>query len=1119
MESIPSCVLSPIEARYFYDRCHHQIACASDRSPHWRLWQCKQLFDELSLHLCRLHTAGSFFFYSFYERLDYLTQAYQLPTVWQQYISNIKQLLLKVHIAAPVTENEWQLACKLFYEFVWLFSGVKPPNSHLEARAHVTDNALHSASDNTKPYSFKVFPILFLYYEKQDNHNILCYGIHETYGEICLHVRPVTHQYRTFSWQANLRYLEAHQLLHFTDIVYFNQTWHTTDTSLLIVEPDYLFDVSALVASMQAKKILPALYLIRRYLSSGISYPAFLGNLINDIFDLYAFQTQHTQKTSDTEPITLLNKALQNRAVEWLSLLMQTYKEDLHASVIEKEKTKINYEIQSHLENIKKLFQYYQNKSCITEASFISPFYGLQGRVDLLVETKPNQSHHIELIELKSGRAPVQEVWQNHLQQIAGYDLLLRDTLPKYKSKYFIFYSGTKQPLRQCEGLLLHQQQLLLLRNSIVTYERRLCKADMGFFDRILEKLEHASLPEFLQIPITDFYRTWKQASILDKAYFTAHSAFIARESRLAKLGGSTAHTTAEGFASLWRCPTALKQEQLTCLIHYTPRSWCSQSGELVLEDQNESTQHASFRAGDIVLLYPSSQHEQKTRYPILRGTIIDIQNKQIRIQLRHRFVSPSFFKEILAWNIEADWIESQTNTFFQGLYHFIKAPAARRAILYGIERPSFTDTATLLQQIHQRYSTLSQTQQVQLARALAAKDYYLLQGPPGTGKTSALLTNIVDFIFKEQPEQHVVVVAFTNRATDEIAHRLHHARIPFIRLGQVYDEKLAAYRLHQPNHSIQQLKQRLDTCRVWLSTVSSFHRYQHLVPRIDTLIVDEASQLLEIHLCGLLVQAKRFILIGDERQLPAVTLQEADKNFENQSTKILKENGLYPLHLSVFERLLYNAQKKGWQEAYGMLEEHFRCHEEVMQTFNQLFYKRLRTATPWQSKPLPTRKLGLLDQSRLLYLPTQQEKARSKIHLQEAELVAILIEQLLRYYPSQSLGVITPFRSQIAAIRALSLVPDSVVVDTVERFQGSERDVIIMSTCLNNEQDLNSIQSFDLYGYTDRKLNVALSRAREQFILLGVEDILCQAPLYRRLIEEFFTKVDIDNLKNNQRY
>lgn len=108
---------------------------------------------------------------------------------------------------------------------------------------------------------------------------------------------------------------------------------------------------------------------------------------------------------------------------------------------------------------------------------------------------------------------------------------------------------------------------------------------------------------------------------------------------------------------------------------------------------------------------------------------------------------------------------------------------------------------------------------------------------------------------------------------------------------------------------------------------------------------------------------------------------------------------------------------------------------------------------------------------------------------------------------PEQSLGIITPWRAQIAQLRetlaAAGLDPDGITIDTVERYQGGARDIILISCCVHSIAQLNNLVNLSGEG-VDRKLNVALTRAREQVIVLGNPEVLREDPRYREFIERY---------------
>ena len=114
-----------------------------------------------------------------------------------------------------------------------------------------------------------------------------------------------------------------------------------------------------------------------------------------------------------------------------------------------------------------------------------------------------------------------------------------------------------------------------------------------------------------------------------------------------------------------------------------------------------------------------------------------------------------------------------------------------------------------------------------------------------------------------------------------------------------------------------------------------------------------------------------------------------------------------------------------------------------------------------------------------------------------------------LSFSPERQLGIIVPFRRQIALVRAeiARLVPEAaseIVIDTVERYQGSQRDIIIYGTTITQRYELDILSNLTETpsGTVDRKLNVAITRARKQLFILGNEKLLRNNPLYAHLIQ-----------------
>jgi very-short-patch-repair endonuclease len=423
------------------------------------------------------------------------------------------------------------------------------------------------------------------------------------------------------------------------------------------------------------------------------------------------------------------------------------------------------------------------------------------------------------------------------------------------------------------------------------------------------------------------------------------------------------------------------------------------------------------------------------------------------------------------------------------------------------------------------------------LSRITNSRDYFLLWGPPGTGKTSVMLRDLTAWILNETGD-NLLLLAYTNRAVDEICESLDSIgddiRSQYLRIGARYstEERFRGQLLNTKIAGVANraaLRQILEQHRIFVSTVASFSQNEGLLKlkKFQRLIVDEASQILEPQLIGLLTRFDHFVLIGDHRQLPAVTTQAAESTVVQDEA--LNGLGLYDLRDSYFERLYRRCMDRGWHWAYGQLDRQGRMHETIMDFPNRYFYEgKLQTLSPesahHQKQSLAYKATANADtigdvlcSHRVVFFPVNGEadSPGRKTSQPEAALAARIVAFFKNlwetngktWHPAKTLGIITPWRAQIAQIReSLTLAgidPDTITIDTVERYQGGARDIIIVSTCVHSAHQLNSLVSMG-DGGVDRKMNVALTRAREHLIMIGNEEILRSDARYRAFIEQY---------------
>jgi len=817
---------------------------------------------------------------------------------------------------------------------------------------------------------------------------------------------------------------------------------------------------------------------------------------------------------------------------------------------------------------------------CFLEPTFLSATYGLQGRLDLLHESPTGY----DLVELKSSvKVPVAEPWTNHVAQAQLYRLLLEsvfgaDGETAGRGRTSILYSNAAEdqpavrPVLQNLALV---DQLLAARNQLVGLELQLARATgPGQTAALLAPVLRpnlAALPPFNREKAEKTANAWAAADRTERAYCLELARFAAREMRLALLGDEGRPGDAGGQAGLWLLPQARKHQNFSLLDELelvedhsnAPDDARDGLGPHLIFQRPVGGKEVNFRAGDTLILYPrrrASAAEAQGLAAAAEGeaagngnvvsqsattsaktlSALDAQvvkvtlaedlgaDGRVVLAVRNRRMAPRYLHGHSHWALEPDTYDTFRREW-AGLTSFLSLPPGRRRQLLARTAPRPP------QDWDAAHPTPATEATEVVKRALAAPDWFVLCGPPGTGKTRSVLRELATRLVAD--DKQTLLAAYTNRAVDEICEQLMDAGLPFIRIGSRLGTS-PAYRPYLLDNMIrdlptrQMVRARLTSTPLYVGTISSLLGRPELfqLKQFDVAVVDEASQVLEGPMLALLAKAKKFILIGDHRQLPAVVTQEPETSAVAPAVaELLHEQlGLTNLRNSYFERLFRRAEAQ-WPYAHGTLANQYRAHAELAVLVNDDFYGgQLRSPAPWQHASLnpsawpapvgPADAFGeALRRQRLVFVPTrrQPDDLSQKESSQEAELAARAALAVVQGYgpafdPEATLGIIASYRNQAARIRArLSQLAQAhglpalaqVSVDTVERYQGSQREVIVVSFCCHHEHQLELMVSPDETGQVDRKLNVAVTRARQQLVLLGNEQVLNRAPHHAALL------------------
>ena len=875
---------------------------------------------------------------------------------------------------------------------------------------------------------------------------------------------------------------------------------------LIVVEPDFLLDISNIARCFQGNYgHHPLLYTTERLRPRGNSQAMLLGNFAGAALDDIIWEGNN-YSLSNT-----MNTFFREQVLQFTTC------EDFNSRQFIDDAQKQSNHIK---ETVNQLFDKdYDRSKALLEPSFVCERLGIQGRVDLmtsdmrlLVEQKSGKNYNLELntqgIKHK----------EEHYVQLLLYYGILRYNFGRSDNQVDIRLLYSRYPA--AKGLLYVNfyrelfHEAIRLRNQIVATELLIAREGFG---RILPLLRTDVV--FKGVERDGYFHRYVEPSLstinaqltilnpTERAYYERMLTFIYREQLLQKEGRQEGQGGA--VSDLWNMPLTEKLE----------------TGNIILNGQLSAT--LNFRRGDMVYVYNYDKEPDVRSAILYKGTIESISSKSIKVRYNDKqqgFDPMSQDK----WAIEHAASDMNTTSAIKSLHQFITSNDRKRALLLGGRKPEADTSLRLSRSYHPDYDDV-------LLRAKQSRDYFLLIGPPGTGKTSMALRFMV-----EEAEGDLLLMSYTNRAVDEICAMLDDAGRDYLRIGNETscDPRFKSHLLENKlseNAKLDDIRQYMETVSIVVGTTSMLQARPFIfqLKHFSLCIVDEASQILEPGLVGLLSSEsiKRFILIGDHKQLPAVVQQSEEESLVDHP--LLTAIGITNCRQSLFERLLHWERHCQRSQFIGILRKQGRMHPDIAAFPNLMFYPNE------QLEPVPLKHQtdtslhydlesndvvdDLLKQHRLLFIHsenpqqngiTEDTNFSDKTNPAEARIVADLLYRIHRFYgdsfnPDKTVGVIVPYRNQIAMIRQeiekLKLHQlEQISIDTVERYQGSQRDVIIYSFTVSRPYQLDFLTSncFIEEGRTiDRKLNVAITRARKQLIMTGNATLLCRNAIFKQLI------------------
>ncbi len=843
------------------------------------------------------------------------------------------------------------------------------------------------------------------------------------------------------------------------------QCYTSNAYTLAVLAPDTLLNIT----DLNQAEYCPRQYILRRLSPSSVSAATIRGNLVHYCFkELLKEHDRNRSHAEEETPLTSLHRhleqalhlnnidlALAHISVEGIRAEVIPHLESL-ARWFERERTTLWDMPAMHADEHSEKGERNQVRA---ETFLLAPEIGLRGRLDLFWQ----QSDRQRILELKTGGASRDLPKREHLWQVYGYHALLtvrRDSKMK-KALATLLYSGTPGHAESfgIRATIREVQRVNETRNTLVLSQvtgipptppgsSRCTRCAMLNQCQSVSSLLQWQPPE--PDPHAQYQGVTESNIIVPQQADTQPSSmnisenrdFFAKYYRLLQIEG---HAGEQQQALLWKMPVEERIERGTAIgdleIQGEPAEdkdgWkqtfrCNNTSEL--------------REGDEILLSNGNPITKE----VVSGTILKISSEHVAVWTRELITHPT-----LVDRYDNDLVHVRT---LQNLLRWLQPEPHLphlRDLVAGKVRPRFIEKSSISR------ADFNIEQNLAVERAMQMQDYLLIHGPPGTGKTS-VIAEIVKRL--TQQGQRVMLAAFTNQAVDNMLKRIDQEGFhDYLRLGQERSvdilvrhrllKALVETHLHSrqegletQENSYEVVRDILRTMPVVASTTATWSsdKYSPLqansgIVREDTglyfdvAIIDEAGQLTVPAILGALRFAKRFILVGDEKQLPPLVL-----------SKEAAEEGLADSLFSYLKRLDddYTNNHPMTISSCVPLRTQYRMNKWISNFSSTVFYNKQLLAHP----AVANRKLVFSSLKRaahqgntaiaraieptlpLVFLDVRDESPNAELKISNAEARAVrdvVAGLLAQGIEQRAIGIIAPYRAQVANIRRHLLSSD----------------------------------------------------------------------------------------------
>ncbi len=900
----------------------------------------------------------------------------------------------------------------------------------------------------------------------------------------------------------------------------------TNQIPLIVLEPHWLINVTTLTNFDFCQRN----YFLERYLLKRQNSAMMRGTFVHEVFE-------HIVQCANDAPALLraCSAALTDHAIDLAFLGVSP--------------SELYDDAKNHLNG---LFRGLKHQDVIDmnrieeiypERYIINPHIGLKGRIDLIVGRGDGRK---QAIELKTSKPWGRDAQPGHTLQVHAYHLLMMEKREERLAPPMVIYSGEaakklsngdriphgfwnylfrEVPFNKLDAVkMMNKRNLIVAADNLMHLEfaknPNKCRGCAGVGKGVHCSFLHdlglhggGKIPAALNAPPGEPVWAPDEAAI---AWFTQYNQALAAEYAAVK----------EEPGRYFSLPKEDRLETGFCL-ELRKTGEIDENGVLRLESlgRNES----EFREGDPCLL---SNEFGPVQGECLEVHITSVNNQEISVRVpkgvHQLWFAPCFLDRHAG--------ETHFEKNFASLYTLLNKKSAthdnlqflRDFLIYGKKTviPNTRTDSGLLSE--KSVFPLHPAQEAAVQYACGLKKLLLIQGPPGTGKTCTV-AHIIQALHKQG--KRILVGTFTHRASDELMKKLKEFApgASFTKLGRIESitENLRTFALvgrlagesneseesdfGKDGVSLQAEVQYRKACEltrentVFIATTQAWMsgRYDALASQkgdadlFDVAVIDEASQVILPQMIGTLRLARKWILVGDHQQLPPVV--------QSEKAALLRK--------TLFEQLFNDLPED--PSVKIRLQEQHRMPAVLAAFISRQFYEgRLLTKQDDRKMPVALEdqfRTVLDDKKRIILLHVPFTHTGNRYYRQspsEAEWICKMIGVYdragfdFRGNGTSRIGVIAPFRAQVSALRRKleQAFGDPALArqmaDTVDRFQGDERDVIFLSTCLYPQEEPPL-----LYRDT-RRINVALSRAKAKLVVVGDMNLLQKIEVFKHLMD-----------------